>query len=191
MPYEVVQYPRTDAADGTEVSVHWSKQGNGDHVQLKVERHVWGAAVCPNGCTERNAQIAVENRALRAVEGSIPLAYHGCSECPPFAVERLPLGSVRVSADGHIARKVSETVPELAQPGDEFLGTWTIWRREGDTENVVEAQILDWPVVSVPDDADHGAVPAQVFTDQLGRDEINALIRALRKARDQAYGADA
>lgn len=41
MPYETVQYPKTDTTDGTEVSVHWSK---GSHVQLQVERHVWAKA---------------------------------------------------------------------------------------------------------------------------------------------------
>lgn len=33
--------------------------------------------------------------------------------------------------------------------------------------------------------------PATVYTEVLGRGEINALIRALRRARDQAYGPDA
>lgn len=38
MPYETVQYPRTNSDSGSEVSVHWSKDA---HVQLKMQRHVW------------------------------------------------------------------------------------------------------------------------------------------------------
>lgn len=33
--------------------------------------------------------------------------------------------------------------------------------------------------------------PVTVFTEIMSRDEINRMIRALRRARDQAYGADA
>ena len=39
MPKEVVQYPSTDQHSGTEISIHWQKDGA--HVQMGVTRHVW------------------------------------------------------------------------------------------------------------------------------------------------------
>jgi hypothetical protein len=43
----------------------------------------------------------------------------------------------------------------------------------------------------VEDAQKHGESEPAIYTDELSRDEINRLIRTLRKARDQAYGADA
>jgi hypothetical protein len=63
MPFEVVQYPDTAPdRDGTEVTVHWSRDGL---VQLEVTRHVWSHA-CPRGC-----------------DGIVT----GCSECPRGTTE--------------------------------------------------------------------------------------------------------
>lgn len=57
-------------------------------------------------------------------------------------------------------------------------------RPEGQPQ-MMRADFTDAPPVGEFDD------PATVFTEQMTRSEINRLIRALREARDQAYGKDA
>jgi hypothetical protein len=48
MPFEVVQYPNTTGISGTELSVHWSKDHDGDgNVQLAITNHVWGRSPEP------------------------------------------------------------------------------------------------------------------------------------------------
>jgi len=162
MPYETVQYPTTKGSCPTEVTVSWNKDQA--HVQLRVERH--HVIECPNGCDRHN----------RAVEEGA--AKMGCTDCPPFG-DPIPINSLRVSGDGHVARKDDD-------------GAWNIWRREGmgrtGPEVVVEDQILEWPVAWMPDDQ---PVAAVIYTEVLTRPQINKMIRTLRKARDDAYGADA
>lgn len=55
----------------------------------------------------------------------------------------------------------------------------------------------DWPVMmsdrtgsDAPPVGEYDQ-PATVFTDEMTRDQINQMIKVLRRARDQAFGADA
>lgn len=102
MPFETVQYPSTEDPSGTEVSVHWAKDGP---VQLHVQRHAW---------------------------------------------QDLP-------DTGTVTRRLGEP-------------------QEGDPEPL--------PALT-------GVQEAEVWTEVLSRDQLNKLIRVLRRARDAAYGADA
>jgi hypothetical protein len=98
MPYETVQFPRTDDSSGTEITVHWAKDA---HVQLHAVRHQWaGSPLSPN------AQAASES-------------------------------------------------------------------------------------ISNPESTAPEPLPDEVWSETLTRDEINKLIRVLRRARDAVFGSDA
>lgn len=132
------------------------------HVQLHVKREVVTEMRCPNGCDEHNRHAGPRDARM------------GCSECPPHS-DPVPFGSIRASDDGHLARKDDD-------------GAWNIWRREGSLEVVTEQQLLGWKLVWVPED---GVVPSDIYTEPFDRSALNKMIRMLRKARDDAYGADA
>lgn len=152
MPYETIQYPRTDAEQSAEISIHWSK---GSHVQLQSQRHVWLGCPAP------------------ALPGEIDPGERELSKAPPW-----PIGTVRVG-DGQIAYKTASGSADF----------WLVIRQSGSVEhNVTTEQIADWPVVH---DGDGRSLSAIIWSEVLTRDQINHLIRALRTARDQAYGADA
>lgn len=174
MPFETVQYPGHPNNTPTETSVHWSKPDAGGHVQLRVQRHHLADQRCPNGCDEHNARPDVR-------------AKMGCTECPPHA-DPVPIGAIRASDDGHVARKVSSAHTSLDGPVEHGNDDWQVWRREGSTETVKESQIQSWPVVWMPEG---GVVAADVYTEVFDRPNINRMIRVLRRARDDAYGADA
>jgi hypothetical protein len=147
MPFETVQYPRTDASDGTEVSVNWSK---GSHLQLKVQRHVW---VNPPHEPDWDNQDA-------------PL---------PARSEPLPLGTVKGAEDNsQIAFKIDADL-------------WTVCRATGGVETCSSEQIAEWPVIWYPDER---PVESTIFTDCFTREDVNAMIRALRRARNDAFGQD-
>jgi hypothetical protein len=167
MPKETVQYPSMNNP-ASEVSVHWSKPDAGGHVQLRVEQHVWAAERCPNGCTEENLR-------------SDSVAKMGCSSCPPQA-DPVPVGSIKISDDGHVARKTTR----VYEGGGE--DEWMLWRREGGIEpNVKDSQIATWPLIWVPEG---GSVPGVIYTEVFERGNINRMIKVLRQARDDAYGRD-
>lgn len=166
VPRETVQYASIQSTSPTEVQVCWSKQA--PHVQLHVQREVVTEMRCPNGCDDRNRHAGPND------------AKWGCSDCPPHS-DPVPIGSIRASDDGHLARKISSYLDGPDQ--------WAIWRREGTADEVVlEEQLLGWRLVWVPED---GLVPADIYTEPFDRSALNKMIRMLRKARDDAYGADA
>lgn len=159
MPHETIQYPSM-SNPASEIQLSWSNPEAGGHVQLRVEQHVWSDERCKNGCTDFNEQAADDIK-------------QGCTDCPPPS-DPIPIGSIRVSDDGHVARKDDD-------------GFWNIWRREGGAvEPVSEDQVKTWRLVW----ADNGPVPGVIWTEVLERSHINKFIRTLRRARDAAYGKD-
>lgn len=185
MPYEVIQYPNTSPDDsGTEITVHWSKDS---HVQLEVVRHVWGH-VCRNGCDGINT---------------------GCSECPRGTTPEFDKGK-EFGAPAIVGHSVGPC-GAYGHPGG---APWRCSLREGhigDHAAVVDgSEQATWPNDTlslatertvpglVNGDTDtpeqmpvSSDLPAQIWTQILTRQEINKMIRVLRRARDHAYGQDA
>lgn len=175
MPYETVQYPRVasyDLESTTELAVHWTKDS---HVQISVERHADLAALLPDSDSRDQ-----------------PLTCHPAIEKP---IDPIPVGSVKIPADGsQVALKTqaatstptgrtSADIPEWAATPAE----WTVLRQCGSVEKCTDIAIQDWPIVAFGDGT---SAPAAIITNVLDRNEINRLIRVLRKARDDAYGRD-
>lgn len=170
MPFEIVQRPGGGLTNPTTVGVHWTKES---HVQLHVEReHLL------------ECRHASEHIDWKPVEGLTPKTQEVfgrsmCSDCPPHEDQTLPVGTVRCG-DSQIAYKTDT---------DRVDNCWTILRLSGSVEHATNEQVVNLPVVAMPES---GAVPAaEIWTEVLDRGALNRMIRTLRKARDDAYGADA
>jgi hypothetical protein len=179
MPYEVVQRAaRTldnhhPAGSATEMSLRWEKDAS--FVQMKIERFDDSTNEWVHADGIVSGTISSISSVLGTLVGNPPQP------------SRFPVGTIRVNGDGsQIAYKTKERV-DNATTGSAAM--WTVVHTgRGDTEECVEDAIEDWPVIFYPDDR---PVPTTIWTDTLNRDEINRFIRALRRARDAAYGADA
>lgn len=181
MPYETVQHPNVATYDfepTTEVSVHWTKDS---HVQLRVEQHTDLSGARPGGPFSNDPTVP-----------------------KPETVDPVPVGSVKVKPV-EVRRLTSEIAIKIAVAIDTGLtgepAKWLVLRRGPDTtestndleslfttEIVSEADVTGWTTVAFGDGM---VTAATIFTRPLNRAEINRLIRVLRKARDDAYGADA
>lgn len=86
-------------------------------------------------------------------------------------------------------------------PGDDALPDATFreepslevsWNRDGSWVQVAYVAPTDWWDRFMADDPNgvHGPKYRTAYTDVLTRQEINNLIRTLRRARDAAYGSD-
>lgn len=172
MPFEIVQRPGGGLTNPTEISVHWTKES---HVQLRVDRdHLMK---CANGCDDIIVPTPLAMAGETFVRGRA-----GCSDCPPPNARELPVGTVRVG-DSQVAYKTHES----EHPTDV---SWTILRLCGSLEYATDEQVQNLVVVAMPEDG--AAVPAaQIWTEVLNRGALNRMIKVLRKARDDAYGADA
>lgn len=66
-----------------------------------------------------------------------------------------------------------------------------VWAKPAGGGNLqLHFQRHDFGRVDSPPNVPHEQ-PVNEYTDQLSRDDCNRLIRALKRARDQVYGADA
>jgi hypothetical protein len=174
MPFETVQWPPVGDTSPTQISVHWTKSAfaaDASRVELDVTRHDLKVPVkveqLPPG------EFATADPTPRLCSGE-------WGEAPAF--EPIPVGAIKIG-DGQIACKTSI--------GNRLeADQWAVWRvRETCTEvtTCTEGQVMDWPIVHYPDGR---PVAAHIRTNGLNRNEINRLIRVLRKARDDAYGRD-
>lgn len=65
------------------------------------------------------------------------------------------------------------------------------WRDEQKTAKHGQLQMMQGQTGSDAPPQGEWDPPATVFSDELSRDDINHMIKSLRRARDQAFGADA
>jgi hypothetical protein len=169
MPHEKIQFARVDKRVNTETSVHWRREPAG-YVQLSIQRYPVQEA-CPNGC-----------------DGVLT----GCTSCPP------PRRSATISASAPPKRLEGDVVDETEGGLATMLGTLDTSQGISDLagamatvlglEKAPSVEILKDTVELAGVQPDGSAV---MYSDELSRDDLNKLIRALRRARDQAYGQDA
>lgn len=164
MPYETVQYPRTNSDTGSEVSVHWSKNA---HLQLKMQRHVW---VTP------------------------AKAYDDTGDTPPQMAEppvgTVKATDSQIAYKIREATCSGHTTPDGGEIYDARPDEWVVVRLNGAVETCTGSQIDEWPIVYYPSDSGY-IVPAEVWSEPLSRAEANRLIKMLRTSRDDVFGADA
>lgn len=162
MPYETVQYPGPATYDFEPQTEVSVHWGKESWVQINIQVHTDRSAANPGG----------------------PLA-NDPTVLPPKK-DPIPVGSVKVNGDGtQVALKVAPAIDtgDMGEPP-----RWRVLWQTGTVEEVIESQIAEWEITSFGDGT---PVATTVITNPLDRAEINKLIKALRKARDQAYGADA
>lgn len=164
MPYETVQYPKTDVDTGSEVSVHWSKDA---YVQLQVQRHMWKmpAEAYDDTCDTSPQRSEPPVGTVKATDAQIAYKIR------------------EATCSGH----KDDSGCELY---DERPDEWVVVRLNGAVETCTGEQIADWPEVFYPSDS--GCTLSQtVWTDPLSRSDVNRFVRMLRKARDDVFEADA
>lgn len=194
MPYETIHGGRVDNPNSTALSVHWTK---GSHVQVHLER----------GDSIVSGQDYVPNKS-RKIDQPVPEVARR-DTCP---------GTVRVGPDGQIACKVRDRVdygtdghdggcwvivtfsePNTWSPQPQPLPPPAGWipdtkaellNRDFRIDTCSEGEVYNWPIVHYGPQS--GQLPrAEVWSEVLERGQLNSMIRSLRKARDDAYGADA
>lgn len=87
--------------------------------------------------------------------------------------------------------KIKDALPEASDPGETPERTPTVqvgWTRDGWVQVSVEGDPSYFQfAANAPDPGDGRCT---VYSDSLDREELNKLIRVLRRARDQAFGRD-
>lgn len=185
MPRETIQFPSVDGTIATETSVRWTREEIGGHVQLSIQRYPT-ARVCINGCDGVNT---------------------GCSSCPPNlapedAATRAVIGTSQILSSVLVGEK-SESEDDEIDPTKMQPSHGAFDGRFGSVEISGEPVVVAGPprvslggayVLPPIDDCELAAPQpdgsAIMWSDPLDRRAINKLIKALRRARDQAYGQD-
>lgn len=161
MPKETVQYPSTSSLSGSETSIHWNKAGDmPGYVQLHIQRHVWTTTLDP---AKREHLTDCTCSTSDEICASLPKSC-GCS-------------------DGMYCSNCPSPEKSWAL-GHGFKGSVA----DFDAQKVAAADAGTGP--DNPYARERMAERATVISDPFTRDEINKLIRTLRRARDQAFGAD-